>query len=143
MEEDAEAWIKEYSEVRFPVMVQKLHSKLFDFLEAKRSKGDKVTAPVCNAARKFMDVISQKSIEIFEENITLRTQIQEKEKHDKALEDIANKISRTSTSVSVESVGDVFLQSKQFKDDNTVIVSMSTPSEDPLEVKGKIKELFK
>lgn len=35
-------WIRDVKEKNFPIIVQKFHSKFYDFLEAKRSRNDKV-----------------------------------------------------------------------------------------------------
>lgn len=43
--EDVDRWIAEV-EVDFPVVLNKLHAKFYNFLEYKRSKTDKVTVPV-------------------------------------------------------------------------------------------------
>lgn len=105
--EDADLWIGEAKAEDFLIMVQKLHSRLYDFLEAKRSRGSKVTDPICGAARKVMEYMALRATKISEENVVLKTKLSEMERHDRTLEEIAQRISRSSVDGQAEASGDM------------------------------------
>lgn len=143
MEEEVEAFIKQCHETKLPVLISKVNSKILDILATKMDKGNKVTGPVYSAVRKLLEFIGQKSQELTEEVTILKTQIEERKKHEVVLQELAERISRGSTGTQVDAPVGQPDRPVAKRDEHTVVVTMGNTDVDPADVKRKIKDLCK
>lgn len=136
---ESEDWIKLVKDDQFQEMVVKLNSKLYDWLDSKRSKGHKISDIVTSTVKKIQDYIMLKSVAVIQELVELRTRVSEIQNYTKALDDIASKISRTSVSSAVEAGAVEEVQVRQRRDDFAVLVSPVEPSMEVDDIKKAIK----
>lgn len=80
------------------VIVSDMASKTYDLFEYKRSKGDKVTAPMVSTLKKALDYIILHVTEIHTENKVMRARLEDRTEYSKMTADLAQKISRSSVS---------------------------------------------
>lgn len=145
MDEEVDTFTKQLNSevVKFPVLVTRVNSKIMDIMEGKKARGDKVTSPMFAAVRKLLEFMSQKSVGIFEENVKLTTQLEEQDKYSVAMQEIADRISRNSASAQADGVIDVQKHISQKREEFSVVVAMNAKSDDPVEMKTRIKNICK
>lgn len=66
--EDTDEWIEEVKDLDFPVLVQRLTTRLYNWLENNRIKQNKVSQSALTMYKKVTDYIQERSIVIFKEN---------------------------------------------------------------------------
>lgn len=133
-------WIREVKDSQFQEMLVKLNSKLYEWLDYKRSKGDKLSNIVTGTIKKVQDYIMLRSVEVMTELVELRTKVTEIQNYTRVLDEIAGKISRTSVGSATEAGAVEEPRARQRRDDFAVLVSPIESSMDVEFVKQAIKE---
>lgn len=136
--EDLDALIKESDGKDFSAMMTEIFSKLYAYLEHKRSKNDKITGPVCLNVKKVMDHLTSKAIAMGEEIKVLRARLQERQEHAELLKNLAEKIAKPLSSVSEEGS-----QQQPRREDFSVIISAADDQMDIDNLKKEIKTVCK
>lgn len=126
---------------KFPVLVTKVNSKIMDIMEGKKAKGDKVTGPMFAAVRKLLEFVAQKSVGIFEDNVKLKTQVEEQDKYGAAMQELAERISRKSVGAQSEGTADMQKHIIPKREDYSIVVSLNAQTDDPVEMKSRIKKI--
>lgn len=138
---DVDRWIKEVEGHKFTSIVIDIHAKIYDLMEYKRSKTDKVTAPLVATIKKAMDFLLKQCTEISEENRALNTRLEDKTEYGKMMEDLAQKISRASVSSMEEVQPKIKEPMTKRRDDFTVILTPTDEQHDLIQIKEKVKDL--
>lgn len=141
MSDEVDNWIKESEGKQLNKVVSDMASKLYDLLEYRRSKRDRVTAPVVSTVKKALDYILLQCTEVYTENKVMRARLEDRSEYSNMMAELTQKITRTSVG-SMEDVPQRVrdVQSKK-KEDFTVIITPKTDQQDVTEIKDKIKEL--
>lgn len=144
--EDFDSWEKECEEKTFIEALGVMTSKIYDTLEYKKSKSEKVTGPLVQNIKKSIDYIMKMCNKLNTENMVMKARLEDRQEYLGMMNELAQKITRTSVS-SMEEV-----QQRQpttprtissRKEDYTVIVTPKESTQDVEELKKKIKDLCK
>lgn len=133
-------WIEDIGDIDFPIMLQRLSSRFYNWLENNR-KQNKVSLVVLTMFKGISDHIQEKSIEVFKENTILRTKVEDRVEHNKILEDIAGKIAGTTGRLDTEENSGVKTSPTRRQEDHVVLVSKNEEEVDLSEVKTSIREV--
>lgn len=141
--EDLEKWIKECDGKEFVDLIQMMTSNFYDVLEYKRSRSDKVTAPLVSNIKKAMDFILKKCTEIHTENKVMRVRLYDRAEYCEMMADLAQKITRTSVSSIEETREKPKTVPVRKREDFAVIITPNVDTYDVNELKEKVKTICK
>lgn len=141
--EDSEKWIKDCEEKEFADLIQSMTSTIYDVLEYKRSRSDKVTAPLVSNIKKAMDFILKKCTEIHTENKVMRTRLEDRAEYCEMMADMAQKITRTSVSSMEDTRDKPKTAPVKRKEDFAVVITPNVDTYDINELKEKVKTICK
>lgn len=116
---------------------------IYDLLEHRRSKSDKVTAPLVSNIKKALDHILKKCTEVQTDNKVMKARLEDRAEYCAMMEDMAQKITRTSVSSMEEMREKSRVVPVKKKEEFTVIVTPNVESQDVNELKEKIKTISK
>lgn len=140
--QDVADWLVEVRELDFSAAIQTLHSKLFSFLEYKRSKRESISSPTMEVVKSVLDAIALKCLEITEKNIILRTKLEDNAEFSERLEEMATRISRLSTAtLEVPKINADGVKMRDKGEDFVVIVTPMNEEDDINVVKKDIGRL--
>lgn len=140
--EDVEKWISDCEGKKFIDIMGDMTAKIHENLEYRRTKSDKVTAPLVNSIKKVFDYIMKECNKINTENEVIRARLEDRRDYCNMMGEFAEKITRAS----VSSVEDVQTKPSippsliKNKDDFSIIVTPKEESHDVMELKQKIKD---
>lgn len=141
--EDSEKWIKDCDGKEFVDLIQMMTSNVYDVLEYKRSRSDKVTAPLVSNIKKAMDFILKKCTEIHTENKVMRVRLDDRAEYCEMMADLAQKITRTSVSSIEETREKPKTVPVRKREDFAVIITPNVDTYDVNELKEKVKTICK
>lgn len=141
--EDSEKWIKDCDGKEFVDLIQMMTSNVYDVLEYKRSRSDKVTAPLVSNIKKAMDFILKKCTEIHTENKVMRVRLDDRAEYCEMMADMAQKITRTSVSSIEETREKAKTVPVRKREDFAVIITPNVDTYDVNELKEKVKTICK
>lgn len=141
--EDSEKWIKDCEDKEFVEQIQSMTSSVYDILEYKRSRSDKVTAPLVSNIKKAMDYILKKCTEVHTENKVMRVRLEDRAEYCNALADMAQKISRTSVSSVEETRERPKILTEKRREDYTIMITPNVDTHDVNDLKEKVKSICK
>lgn len=141
--EDSEKWIKDCDGKEFVDLIQMMTSNVYDVLEYKRSRSDKVTAPLVSNIKKAMDFILKKCTEIHTENKVMRVRLDDRAEYCEMMADLAQKITRTSVSSIDETREKPKTVPVRKREDFAVIITPNVDTYDVNELKEKVKTICK
>lgn len=141
--EDSEKWIKDCDGKEFVDLIQMMTSNVYDVLEYKRSRSDKVTAPLVSNIKKAMDFILKKCTEIHTENKVMRVRLDDRAEYCEMMADLAQKITRTSVSSIEETREKAKTVPVRKREDFAVIITPNVDTYDVNELKEKVKTICK
>lgn len=141
--EDSEKWIKDSEDKEFVVMIGDMTCNIYDLLEHRRSKSDKVTAPLVSNIKKALDHILKKCTEVHTDNKVMKARLEDRAEYCAMMADMAQKITRTSVSSMEEMREKSRVVPVKKKEEFTVIVTPNVESQDVNELKEKIKTISK
>lgn len=142
--EDAESWISEIGDGDLAEAVTFMTSKLYNLIEYKRTKNDKVTGPLCMTVKKALDFINMKILQTYKRNIQLETQFTEAKNYREAIDELAQRIARQSTgSVDIAPVSVPLTEVGKQKQDFPVIITASDVNEDMEVLRKRVKDAFR
>lgn len=141
--EDSEKWIKDCDGKEFVDLIQMMTSNVYDVLEYKRSRSDKVTAPLVSNIKKAMDFILKKCTEIHTENKVMRVRLDDRAEYCEMMADMAQKITRTSVSSIEETREKPKTVPVRKREDFAVIITPNVDTYDVNELKEKVKTICK
>lgn len=127
--EDFESWAKECEDKTYIEVIGIMTTKIYDALEYKKSKSDKVTGPLVQGIKKAIDHIMKECNKLNTENMVMKARLEDRQEYLGMMNELAQKISRSSVS-SIEEVQQrqptASPRATSRKEDYTVIV---TPKE--------------
>lgn len=141
--EDSEKWIKDCDGKEFVDLIQMMTSNVYDVLEYKRSRSDKVTAPLVSNIKKAMDFILKKCTDIHTENKVMRVRLDDRAEYCEMMADLAQKITRTSVSSIEETKEKPKTVPVRKREDFAVIITPNVDTYDVNELKEKVKTICK
>lgn len=136
--EEAEAWIKQVDKKDFQVMINTLHAKMYDWLDYRQSKGEKITNLVTSMLKKVQDYITLSVIAISKENTVLTTRIAEMQNYSKSLDEIASKVSHISTGSVTDPDHTEDVATRPHRDEYTMMISAVDQAKDMEVLKTEI-----
>lgn len=143
MDDDVTKWIKESEGKQYTDVFSEITSKIYDLLEYKKSRSDKVTGPLINAIRKSLEFLQRGATDVSTENKVMRARLEDRTEYAQMMQDLAQKISKPS----VSSVDDGFIKPMKEvpkrNEEFTVVITPKSESQNLTEVKEKIKTLCK
>lgn len=144
--EDFESWAKECEDKIFIEAIGIMTTKIYDTLEYKKSKSDKVTGPLVQGIKKSIDFIMKECNKLNTANEVMKARLDDRQEYLGMMNELAQKITRTSVS-SIDEVQQrqptVSPLAMSRKEEFTVIVTPKEESQDVEELKKKIKVLCK
>lgn len=141
MDDNVPGWIKANEGKEFTDVFSDITSKIYDLLEYKKSKADKVTGPLITVVRKALEFLQRGTTELYTEIKVSRAKIEDREEFATMMQDLAQKISRQSVSMVEEAPVPKEKEEKRRDEDFTVIVTPNDDNQDPLALKEKIKNV--
>lgn len=141
--EDPEEWIKDAQSMDVAEAVTLLTSNLYNFLDYKRQKNDRVTNPTCISAKKVLDYINMRILQVTKRNIQLETKLEESANYNAALQELSEKITNRSIRMSEEvslAALDKPDRIQKYRSDFPVIITANEEQQDMEELKRQVKE---
>lgn len=96
--EDVEKWITDCEGKKFIDIMGDLTTKIYDNLEYRRTKSDKVTAPLVNSIKKVFDYIMKVCNKINTENEVIKARLEDRREYSNMMKELAEKVTRASVS---------------------------------------------
>lgn len=142
--EDVEKWIEENGEGDIAESITTITSKLYNLIEYKRTKNDRVTGPFCLTVKKALDFINMRVLNTYKRIIQLETKYEEAQKYKVAMDDLAERIIRQSTgSVDQTPTHDQAKEVSRQKQEFPVVITATDVEEDIDALKKRVKEVVK
>lgn len=143
--EDVEKWITDCDGKNFIDIMADMTEKIYDNMEYRRSKSEKVTAPLVNSFKKIFDHVMKVCHKINTENEVIRARLEDRREYSNMMKELAVKVTRASVSSMDEIQTRTVIPSTVIKkkDDFSVVVTSKEASQDVQELKQMIKESSK
>lgn len=93
---DLEKLFEEMEDRDLPVIVMRLHSKIYDEIDIKRDKGLRPTIETLTRIKAMCDFINELIVGVFRQNVELRTKLEIMEKHKVEYSELAGRVARKS-----------------------------------------------
>lgn len=138
--DEVSAWIEEFEEDDLGLTINRMSSKLYAWLEAKRTRQEKVSIAVLNVVKSVTDYMTLRSLDILKKNIILETKLSERAHYDKLLEGLAEKISNAPIGVENEVMQTETLKTR--RSDHALIVETKNDG-DIEEVRKTVREFYR
>lgn len=144
--EDVETWIKECEGKTFIDAMGVITMKIYDTLEYKKSKSDKITGPLVQGIKKALDFIMKECNRLNTDNAIMKARLEDRKDYIAMMTELAEKVTRASVGSMDEvqqKVTPVTQRVQPRRDDYAVIVTSKEESQDVDEMKKTIKSLCK
>lgn len=141
--EDVDDWIDEANREDFATAITTVTAKLYNLIDYKRTKNDRLTGPLCVSIKKILDYVSKRALENYKKTIQFETRIEEATNYQAAMEELSKRISRQSTGVLEEAASPVVVAQQKYKSDFPVIIAVDDAEQDMEEIKRNVKDICK
>lgn len=140
---DSDKWFTDCANKSFFEGISSICNNVYDYLENKRAKNDKVTSPVVNNVKKALDYILLKCAEVNTDYSVLKARLEDRADFQKSLKDLAEGVARTSVSSQEDRTGIHSLRKTSMRDDYNLMLTMKDKDVEIENIKGDIKNIFK
>lgn len=139
--EYSENWFVEAEEMDPAEAITFLTAKLYNLIDYKRTKQDKVTGPLCISTKKTLDYINLRMLKVCKRNIQLETQNEESRNYRAAMDNLAQRITRQSTSGTEENQPMAASVQRRAPQEFPVIITANVEDEDLEALKRNVRNI--